>query len=155
MGLSALPGVGAAIALLLRELASSEIAFVNELREHLRFRLLPLLTAVRSNSSGFHTSEGGRVLLEDLVACYSEIWHLSCTAAARFATASNSGDYDTALAAFELIQPAALFEKFADSLCDAMALGVFNDIPDVMPFKGSSSKYQSAAPEQNHTVRFE
>eukprot|EP00041_Stephanoeca_diplocostata_P026969 m.735270 g.735270 ORF g.735270 m.735270 type:complete len:1834 (-) comp23088_c0_seq1:324-5825(-) len=146
-------GVGAAIALLLRELASSEITFVNELREHLRFRLLPLLNAVRTNTGSFHTSEGGRVLLEDLVACYSEIWHLSCTAAARFATASNTGDYDTALAAFELIQPAALFEKFADSLCDAVAFGVFNDIPDTVSPKVAASKQASQTPDANPTVR--
>lgn len=66
-------GVSAAIAMLLRELASSEIVFVNALRDALRSWLLPFSKAVRADPNVFFPISSSKDAFEALLGAHSEV----------------------------------------------------------------------------------
>ena len=104
-------GVNAAIAMLLRELASSEIAFVNSLRDTLRSWLLPFAKAVRSDPSQYFPIAATKDAFDTLNATHSEIWHLACTSATQFSVASSKGHYGNMLEVFERLEPLKVYQR--------------------------------------------
>lgn len=148
-------GVSAAISMLLRELASSEITFVNSLREALRNLLLPFAKAVRVDPSQYFPVTASKDAFDSLIATHSEIWHVACTSATQFSIASVTGNYGNMFEVFQRLKPLELYRqyvgaihhiftcvdmllcahthaclrRYVDALCDAIAIGVFVDQP--------------------------
>jgi len=122
-------GVSAAIAMVLRELASSEISFVNALRNSLRSWLLPFAKAVRADPGQHFPVPSTKDAFDVLLATYSETWHLACTSATQFSEASGRGHYGNVFEVFNRLDSLQLYRQYTNVLCDAVAIGVFIDHP--------------------------
>lgn len=135
-------GLGAAIVLLLRELASSEVTFVNKLRNNLRDFLVPLASKVRNGNQGV-TLDGTEPTLFELVSCYSEVWHQSCTLVTQFTNSSNLGYYYEVLNTLEIVKPDELFIRFITTMSNAVATAVIGPFSVAMKHSQDGEKIKA------------
>ena len=119
--LSQKSGKSTAMGMILRELASGELDYVNQLRAVIRHGLLPAYRAL--------DQDGGltgvlKEIFESLLNFLSEIWQMTCITAASFGEISNKGTISQLIALMESLTPAKLYRDYARCYVDAVANAV-------------------------------
>ena len=119
--LSQKSGKSTAKGMILRELASGELDYVNQLRCVIRHGLLP---AYRSLDQDGGMSGVLKKLFESILNLLSEIWQMTCITAASFGEISNKGSIAQLISLMENLVPVKLYREYARCYADALANGV-------------------------------
>jgi hypothetical protein len=111
----------------LRELASSEMLYVNQLRSAIRHGLLPAYRAFAKEEG--NGDDVKRQTFERILNLCSEVWQQSCISAGAFGRMSTHGAVMEVATLFSSLQPMQLYAAYCIAASDSVANGTFNHLP--------------------------
>ena len=122
-------GKDTALGMALRELASTEMMYVNQLRAAIRHGLLPAYKSLAKEDGS--SDEVKRQTFEKILNLCSEVWQASCVTAGSLGGMSTRGAVMEVATLFDALQPPLLYGNYATSYSDAIANGTMRHLPIV------------------------